>query len=199
MQKRLSLMLIIICSLLGTLVQAASSKSDAFNRGLQAYNRKDYATALREWRPLAEQGDASVQAWLGWMYSRGEGVPEDKAEAMRWYQKAAAQGNALAKSNLQTMYGQVPTPSPSSGMPSVSASSQPVPSMPSVSAALPAQPRRALVIGNAAYADNPLTNPVNDATDLADLLRRLGFDVTLHRNADKPTIEKAALFKRIPK
>ena len=57
--------------------------------------------------------------------------------------------------------------------------------------ALPAQPRRALVIGNAAYPESPLSNPINDATDLAALLRRLGFDVTLHRNADKPTMEKA--------
>jgi uncharacterized caspase-like protein len=51
--------------------------------------------------------------------------------------------------------------------------------------------RRALVIGNAAYSDSPLTNPVNDATDLAALLRRMGFDVMLHQNADRPTMEKA--------
>jgi hypothetical protein len=54
-----------------------------------------------------------------------------------------------------------------------------------------AQYRRALVIGNAAYADSPLTNSVNDATDLATVLRQLGFDVTLHHNANKPTMEKA--------
>ena len=51
--------------------------------------------------------------------------------------------------------------------------------------------RRALLIGNAAYPDSPLNNPVNDATDLASLLRRLGFAVTLHRDADKPTMEQA--------
>jgi uncharacterized caspase-like protein len=47
------------------------------------------------------------------------------------------------------------------------------------------------VIGNATYPDSPLTNPVNDATDLAALLRRMGFDVALHQNADRPTMEKA--------
>jgi len=63
----------------------------------------------------------------------------------------------------------------------------------------PAPPpsRRALVIGNAAYADIPLANPVHDAQDLATLLRRLGFDVLLHQNADKPTMEQAVdLFTR---
>lgn len=55
----------------------------------------------------------------------------------------------------------------------------------------PAPSRRALVIGNAAYVDSSLTHPINDATDLAALLRRLGFDVTLHRDADKPTMEQA--------
>ena len=55
----------------------------------------------------------------------------------------------------------------------------------------PAPSRRALVIGNAAYVDSSLSNPINDATDLAALLRRLGFDVTLHRDADKPTMEQA--------
>jgi uncharacterized caspase-like protein len=55
----------------------------------------------------------------------------------------------------------------------------------------PAPSRRALVIGNAAYVDSSLSHPIHDATDLAALLGRLGFDVTLHRNADKPTMEKA--------
>jgi len=57
--------------------------------------------------------------------------------------------------------------------------------------ALAAQPRRALLIGNATYAQSPLRNPVHDATDMATLLRSLGFEVTLHANADKPTMERA--------
>ena len=39
------------------------------------------------------------------MYSRGEGLPEDDAEAVRWYRLAAEQGDALAQSNLGFMYG----------------------------------------------------------------------------------------------
>ena len=55
----------------------------------------------------------------------------------------------------------------------------------------PSSHRRALLIGNAAYPDSPLSNPVHDATDLASLLRRLGFEVTLQRDADRPTMEQA--------
>jgi len=66
-----------------------------------------------------------------------------------------------------------------------------VPSPGAASSFTPSPHRRALLIGNAAYPDSPLNNPVNDATDLASLLRRLGFAVTLHRDADKPTMEQA--------
>ena len=46
-------------------------------------------------------------------------------------------------------------------------------------------------VRNTRYVDSALSHPINDATDLAALLRRLGFDVTLHRDADKPTMEQA--------
>ncbi len=75
-----------------------------WDEGLAAYNRGDYATALREWRPLAEQGDAGAQIFLGFMYKKGRGVPQDYAEAMKWYRKAAEQGYASAQVNLGVMY-----------------------------------------------------------------------------------------------
>ena len=65
----------------------------------------EYATALREYRPLAKRGDAKAQFGLGLMYGNGEGVPQDYAEAARWYRKAAAQGHATAQYNLGLMYG----------------------------------------------------------------------------------------------
>ncbi len=57
---------------------------------------------------------------------------------------------------------------------------------------LAAQERRiALVIGNGAYKSAPLRNPVNDATDIADALRKLGFSVVLRTNADQRTMEES--------
>jgi hypothetical protein len=56
-------------------------------------------------RSRAEQGDADAQYNLGIMYATGEGVPEDDAEAVRWYRLAAEQGLAAGQRNLGFMYG----------------------------------------------------------------------------------------------
>ncbi|MCX5830931.1 MAG: caspase family protein [Deltaproteobacteria bacterium] len=53
--------------------------------------------------------------------------------------------------------------------------------------------RTALVIGNGGYETGPLRNPVNDAADVATSLQRLGFQVTLLKNASRRTMEEAIL------
>ena len=50
---------------------------------------------IAQLRLMAEQGDAAVQGLLGAMYAAGRGVPQDDAEAVRWYRRAAAQGLVL--------------------------------------------------------------------------------------------------------
>ena len=57
-----------------------------------AVKRRDYATALRLIRPLAEQGDASAQYNLGVFYDNGLGVPQDYVSAYMWLNLSAAQG-----------------------------------------------------------------------------------------------------------
>jgi uncharacterized protein len=69
-----------------------------------AYTKGDYTTTLRLLRPLAEQGNASAQVRLGFLYHKGRGVTQDYAAAMSWYLKAAEQGNAGAQCNLGQMY-----------------------------------------------------------------------------------------------
>jgi len=64
---------------------------------------------------------------------------------------------------------------------------------PVVGTAAPAEPRVALVIGNAAYPGDPLRNPVNDAREMARTLRGLGFTVLLHENVGKRAMEDAML------
>jgi TPR repeat protein len=75
-----------------------------FQAGMTAHDREDYATALREWQPLAEQGDALAQYQVGLLYHKGRGVPQDDAQARKWYAKAAAQGQAKAQFSLGTLY-----------------------------------------------------------------------------------------------
>ena len=46
-----------------------------------------------EWRPLAEQGDAKAQFNLGLMYRKGNGVPQDHKESVKWSRKASEKGD----------------------------------------------------------------------------------------------------------
>jgi TPR repeat protein len=80
----------------------AGPYEDAF----AAYERQDYATAMRLWQSLADQGDAKAQYNLGNMYADGEGVAENDAEAVKWYRKVADQGDARAQHNLGVMYAE---------------------------------------------------------------------------------------------
>ena len=96
--------LIIIPFLLFSLFLGASSYSADFNKGLTAAQSGDFATALKEWKPLAGQGDADAQTNLGLMYQNGWGVPQDDKEAVYWYKLAAEQGDAKAQYNLGVMY-----------------------------------------------------------------------------------------------
>ncbi len=96
-----------IKSLLATLVVslslAAPGVAGPFEDGRAAYNSGDYATALRLWLPLAEQGDAIVQFNLGLLYYWGRGGLQDSVqdyvEAHKWFNVAAAGGNLTAAGN----------------------------------------------------------------------------------------------------
>jgi hypothetical protein len=75
-----------------------------------AYQRGDYATALRLWHPLAEQGGANAQFRLGVMYDSGHGMLRSNAEAIKWYRKAAEQDDAVAQFDLGVMYAKGVSP-----------------------------------------------------------------------------------------
>ncbi len=92
-------------ALVAVLVVGLTAPAGAgFEDGMAAMARGDYATALEEWRPLAEQGNADAQYNLGLMYYRGQGVPQGYAEAVKWYRKAAEQGHAFAQFSLGGVY-----------------------------------------------------------------------------------------------
>jgi uncharacterized protein len=64
------------------------------------------ASPLEDVRTCAEQGYAVAQTGLGSRYAVGYGVPEDDAEAVRWYRLAAEQGDASAQTNLGFAYAE---------------------------------------------------------------------------------------------
>ena len=65
-----------------------------FEAGLAAYQEQDFATALKEWRPLAEHGDLESRFYLSLMYLRGEGVAKDTARAYEWFDFGGAPTSA---------------------------------------------------------------------------------------------------------
>jgi uncharacterized protein len=71
-----------------------------------AHASGDYAAALKAFRPLAEQGNATAQFALGLMYETGQGVPADLPQALAWYEKAVQQKHPQALNNLAYFYAE---------------------------------------------------------------------------------------------
>ncbi len=92
----------------GAIFSAAGLAADpawaGYDEGLQARQRGDFATAIKEWTAAADQGDARAQFSLGAMYRNGEGVAPSATEAANWYRKAAGQGHAQAQYSLGVLY-----------------------------------------------------------------------------------------------
>ena len=86
------------------LLGATPVSAGDFKSGFNAYQKRDYSTALREWTPLAENGDMNAQYNLGHMYRLGKGVSKDYTEAAEWYRKAANQGFSNAQYTLGVMH-----------------------------------------------------------------------------------------------
>lgn len=92
-------------ALLALLLLAATDARAGLEDGVAAYRSGDDAAALAVFRPLAEQGLAEAQFYLGQLYREGRGgLPRDGEQAAAWYTRAAAQGMASARYNLGQMY-----------------------------------------------------------------------------------------------
>lgn len=88
------------------LALASPLAAQDFDAGIEAGQRGDYVAALSEFRPLAAEGHAEAQFYLGYMYGKGQGVAQDYGEAANWYRKAAEQGFAKAQLFLGFMYAE---------------------------------------------------------------------------------------------
>ena len=83
-----------------------TSQSDCEIRGGEytAYDRSDYSTSLQIWLPLAQEGDAKAQNYVGEIYEKGIGGTPQYKQAAEWYLKAAEQGFSAAQVNLGELY-----------------------------------------------------------------------------------------------
>lgn len=88
---------------LGLAVAALAAHAEQ-DQGIQAYVDKDYAAALKIFRPRAADGDSTAQFALGMMYANGEGVAQNFKSAMFWYRLAAKQGHPAAMHDIAVLY-----------------------------------------------------------------------------------------------
>lgn len=89
---------------LGLLLCSLPCLAGPFEDAAAAYRRGDYASAMRLYQSLADEGDPRAQNSLGRMYLRGQGAGRDYKEAMKWFRRAAALGIADAQYNLGEIY-----------------------------------------------------------------------------------------------
>ena len=75
-----------------------------FNDGWVAYSNGDFKSAAKQWRPLAEKGDAKSQTNLGILYFNGLGVLKHYKQAVRLLKLAGNQGEAEAQFILGKIY-----------------------------------------------------------------------------------------------
>lgn len=92
---------LLLCAGLALAVQPACA---GFDEAAGAFAAGDYAKALQETRPLADQGDPRGQYAMGVLYENGFGVTKDQKLAAAWYLKSAEQGNTDAQYNLGAMH-----------------------------------------------------------------------------------------------
>ena len=106
--KKLFIALLIPLSLVASIQSRAQSDTPGAKgldlRGNDAVRQSDYTAAMQLFQQAADQGYAPAQSDIGWLYSRGLGVPEDPEVAASWYLKAANGGYTLAQSNLGWFY-----------------------------------------------------------------------------------------------
>jgi len=88
-----------------SVILLGSANAD-FNDGWVAYTNGDFKTASKEWKPLAEEGDAKSQTNLGILYFNGKGVLKDYSQSVKWLKLAAEQNEPEAQYILGKIYAE---------------------------------------------------------------------------------------------
>ena len=94
----------VLALFLTTSPSTAADGDDELYRAARLYWDGDSIAAIEIWRRLAAYGSAIAACNIGIVYQRGEGVPPDPAEAMRWYRIAAEREDAEAQYRIGFMY-----------------------------------------------------------------------------------------------
>lgn len=75
-------------------------------KGIEAYQNGDFATALTEWLTLAQEGNAQACHNIAILYLNGQGVEQDTEQGKMWCLKAAERGHTIAKTHLGFLFAE---------------------------------------------------------------------------------------------
>ena len=90
--------------LFGLTANGPAAQADSWKDATAAFAHKQYAKALKLFRPLAEKGHAAAQYNIALMHKMGLGVPKSEKEARKWARLAAKQGHAEAQQLMGSLY-----------------------------------------------------------------------------------------------
>ncbi len=99
--SRITVAVVVLLLSFGLMAPAAA---DQLEDGVAAWRRADYETTFRLMGPLADQGQAVAQFYIGLMHVYGDGTPQDYDTAAKWFRKAADQGTIDAINHLGYLY-----------------------------------------------------------------------------------------------
>lgn len=80
------------------------SKTNDYDKGLKAYNNKDYISALMHWLPLGNAGDPDAEYMIGKMYLEQQGERKNSEKAIYWFKRSADKGHLQAQTTLGHIY-----------------------------------------------------------------------------------------------
>jgi TPR repeat protein len=90
-------------SLLGKIPRGSHYDAVAMTHAFDLKVSRNPENAVRFLQEAANLGDPSAQTSLGYLYAMGTGVPKDQEQALRWFQRAAAEHYAPAAYDLGLM------------------------------------------------------------------------------------------------
>ena len=102
--KNLQIRKFIYCILVSLAISPCPAIGADYMKGVIAAMDGDYERAYKEWKPLAQQDEATPQFQVGWLFEYGFGVSKNYEEAFFWYQQASENGYAYAQTALGRMY-----------------------------------------------------------------------------------------------
>ncbi|MCP4596721.1 tetratricopeptide repeat protein [Neptuniibacter sp.] len=98
MKKQILLAASLMLSISATNVMAAD-----LGKGTLAFEKQDYATAMKELKSLAREGNPDAMNMVGQMYENGWGVDKDVKKARRMYNRGASLGHMGSVNSLRAM------------------------------------------------------------------------------------------------